>query len=104
MQAGGASERRREGGATRDFFSSSHVRENSLWSHGEWRSWEEIERLVKKSSLGEVETGHVWEACNWAREHRPIPVDFATFLQSHMTLDDIKRVVARREKEGQKKI
>ena len=75
-------------------------REYSLWSHGEWRSWEEIERLVKKSSLGEVETEHVREACNWAREHRPIPVDFATFLQSHMTLDDIKRVVARREKEG----
>ena len=38
-------------------------REYSLWSHGEWRSWEEIERLVKKSSLGEVETGHVREAC-----------------------------------------
>ena len=32
-------------------------REYSLWSHGEWRSWEEIENLVRKSTIGEAWMG-----------------------------------------------
>ena len=35
---------------------------------------------------------HVGGACAWARRHRPIPKDFATFLTSHMNIDDIERV------------
>ena len=41
---------------------------------------------------------HVGGACAWARRHRPIPKDFATFLTSHMNIDDIERVVGRRDK------
>ena len=74
--------------------------EYSLWSNGEWRSWEDIVRLARKSLLGEVEIEHLRAACSWARKHRPIPVSFATFLQTHMSLEDIERVVARREREG----
>ena len=51
-------------------------REYSLWSHGEWRSWEEIESLVRESTMGDAEIRHVGGACAWARRHRPIPEDF----------------------------
>mmetsp|Transcript_15691 Transcript_15691/g.49573 ORF Transcript_15691/g.49573 Transcript_15691/m.49573 type:complete len:460 (-) Transcript_15691:64-1443(-) len=73
--------------------------EYCLWSHGEWRSWGEIEILVRKSTIGEARIGHVQSACEWARKHRPIPIDFGTVLQGHMSIDDIKRVVGRCDKE-----
>ena len=42
--------------------------------------------------MGDAEVGHVGSACAWARRHRPIPKDSATFLTTHMNIDDIERV------------
>ena len=59
----------------------------------------DIEILVRKSTIGEAGIGHVQSACEWARKHKPIPIDFGTVLQGHMSIDDIKRVVGRCDKE-----
>ena len=56
--------------------------------------------LVRESLMGDAEVGHVRDACEWARQHRPIPIDFATFLTNRMGIDNIERVVGRRDKEG----